>query len=142
MLVLGESEVSDVLAPSEVIVAVERALRDLESRSVRALPRDHLGWDGNSMLTMPALGAVNVGVKVISVMPGNASRGLPVTSGLMILNERNTGVGRALISAGGLTAQRTAAVAAVGVKHTTPATLRSVGIGVQGAWQAVYASGE
>jgi ornithine cyclodeaminase/alanine dehydrogenase-like protein (mu-crystallin family) len=142
VLVLGDDDVSGALSPSEVISAVERALRDLESGVVRSLPREHVHWDASSMLTMPAVGVEHVGVKIVSVVPDNRMRGLPVTTGLMMLNDRSTGVCRAVMGAAALTARRTAAVGAVGIKHTTPSTLSTVGIvgtGVQGVWQAIYA---
>ena len=48
----------------------------------------------------------------------------------------------ALLNAAALTAQRTGAIGALGVKYMTPADTASVGIigaGVQGAWQAIFA---
>lgn len=47
-----------------------------------------------------------------------------------------------MLDAAGLTAQRTGAVGAVGLKHTTPPDIHSIGIigvGVQGVWQTIFA---
>jgi ornithine cyclodeaminase len=99
-------------------------------------------WDGNTLLTMPAAAEGNFGVKIVSVVPENAARGLPVTDGIMILNDGKTGSPLALMNAAALTAQRTGAVGALGVKYMTPNDVSSVGIvgsGVQGAWQAIFA---
>ena len=53
-----------------------------------------------------------------------------------------TGAPVALLNAAALTAQRTGAIGALGVKYMTPPDTASVGIigaGVQGAWQAIFA---
>ena len=83
-----------------------------------------------------------IAVKVISVVPGNTGRGLPVTNGVMVLNDSQTGIPLAIMNAAALTAQRTGAVGALGIKYLTPQETFSAGIvgcGVQGAWQAIFA---
>lgn len=140
MLILAERDLTGLISPLETIAAVEAALRAQVSGALNAPQRLHLDWDDNSLLTMPAAAAGGVGVKVVSVVPGNKDRHLPVTSGVMILNDRNTGAPLALLNAAALTAQRTGAVGALGAKYLSPAQTASVGIigcGVQGAWQAI-----
>jgi ornithine cyclodeaminase/alanine dehydrogenase-like protein (mu-crystallin family) len=103
--------------------------------------RLHLTWNDNTLLAMPAATAGVLGTKLISVVPDNASRGLPTTNGLMILNDAQTGLPLAVLNAATLTAQRTGAVGALGTKYMTPADLDSVGIigvGAQGTWQAIF----
>jgi ornithine cyclodeaminase/alanine dehydrogenase-like protein (mu-crystallin family) len=76
------------------------------------------------------------------VVPGNAARKAPVTNGLLILGDAGTGLPLAIMDAAALTAMRTGAVGALGLKYITPAGVDSVGIvgaGVQGAWQAITA---
>jgi ornithine cyclodeaminase len=61
----------------------------------------------------------------------------------MVLADGETGVPVAMLNAAALTALRTGAVGALGVKYTTPADTRTLGIigcGVQGAWQAISAA--
>jgi ornithine cyclodeaminase/alanine dehydrogenase-like protein (mu-crystallin family) len=83
-----------------------------------------------------------VGVKLVSVVPGNAARSLPVTTGTMLLNDPETGLPVCLMNAEQLTAVRTGAIGALSVRLMTPKATTSLGIvgcGVQGAWQAIFA---
>ena len=57
----------------------------------------------------PALGAA--GVKWVSGFPGNAARGLPYISGLLILNDPETGMPKAVMDATWITAMRTGGAA-------------------------------
>jgi ornithine cyclodeaminase len=141
MLVLTYDELIGLVPFPVLITAVEAAARALEEGSASVPPRLHVEWDGNTLLAMPAVAGSSLGTKLVSVVPGNAARGLPVTNGLMVLNDGTTGLPVALLNAAALTAQRTGAVGAMGVKLLTPPDLSSVGIigtGVQGAWQAVF----
>lgn len=142
VLVLSQDDIANLLSPQEVIAAVEAAAIAKASGEVVVPKRAHVEWDGNTLLLMPAAGADAVGTKLVSVVPGNAARALPVTSGLMVLNDRDTGQPVALLNAAALTAQRTGAVGALGVKYLTREDTSSVGIvgcGVQGTWQAIFA---
>lgn len=142
MLVLSEDDLIGLLPPLQIVAAVEAALRAQEAGHVVAPKRLHVQWDNNTLLTMPAAAEGGLGVKIVSVVPGNAARDLPVTNGIMILNDSETGVPLAIMNAAALTAQRTGAVGALGVKYLTPQETLSAGIvgcGVQGAWQAIFA---
>ena len=142
MLVLTDEEQSRLLAPAEILAAVAAAALALDQGTATVPPRLHVEHCGNTLLAMPAASASAFGTKLVSVFPGNAGRGLPVITGLMVLNDAATGQPLALLNAAGLTARRTGAVGALGIKHRTPADLDSVGIvgaGVQGAWQAIFA---
>jgi ornithine cyclodeaminase/alanine dehydrogenase-like protein (mu-crystallin family) len=142
MLVLTGRDLTGLLPPLQVIAAVEGALRAQAAGEVIAPKRLHVQWNGNTLLTMPAAAPGSVGVKVISVAPGNTVRGLPATNGIMIVNDAENGLPLVLMHAGALTAQRTGAVGALGIMHLTPQHTSSAGIigcGVQGAWQAVFA---
>src|SRR5262249_1330118 len=104
--------------------------------------RQHVKWAHGTLLTMPAIAAGALAVKLVSVVPGNAGRQLPVTNGILILGDADTGLPAAIMDAAALTAMRTAAVGALGVKYLAPATVASLGVvgaGVQGAWQAISA---
>ena len=142
MLVLNDNDLGGLLPQSALIDAVEAALRAHASGSIVAPKRLHLHWDDHTLLAMPAANKTAAAVKVVSVVPSNADRNLPVTIGAMILNDGETGVPLALLNAAALTAQRTGAVGALGVKYLTPENARSAGIvgfGVQAAWQAIFA---
>jgi ornithine cyclodeaminase len=128
--------------PAELVTAVEAALGTWEAGDAVVPVRSHLQWNGNTLLVMPSVARGLLGTKLVSVVPGNAARELPVTNGVMILNEGDTGLPLAVMNAAALTAVRTGAVGAVGLRHMTPQDVCSIGIvgcGVQGAWQAIFA---
>ena len=140
MLVLTEADIARALTPTLTIAAVESALLALHAGTAHVPERQHIHWDANTLLTMPSFSASAMGIKLVSVVPGNAARGLPVTNGLMVLNDCATGLPVALLNAAALTARRTGAVGAVAAKHLSTSDTPSLGIvgcGVQGAWQAI-----
>jgi ornithine cyclodeaminase len=142
MIVLSADQILALLSVPEVIAAVEASLRAQDLKQCIVPQRQHIEWQGSTFLSMPAVGMRSVGVKLVSVVPGNAERSLPVTNGLMLINSAETGVPLAVMNAATLTAIRTGAVGAVGVKYMTPQDSASVGIigcGVQGTWQAISA---
>jgi ornithine cyclodeaminase len=142
MLVLNENDLIGLLPHLQIIDAVEAALRAHSSGGIVAPARLHLHWNDHTLLAMPAATQSAAAVKVVSVVPSNASRNLPVTTGALLLSDGTTGAPLAILNAGALTAQRTGAVGALGVKYLTPPNTSSAGIvgcGVQGAWQAIFA---
>lgn len=75
------------------------------------------------------------GVKCIAGYPANPAKGLPYISGVMILNDPETGLPQALLDAARITAWRTGAASGVYARHFgDPATtcVTIVGTGVQG----------
>lgn len=62
---------------------------------------------------MPALAPQSFGVKLLSMFPSNAQKGLETHQGLVALYDAQTGLMKALINAGPVTAIRTAAVSGV-----------------------------
>ena len=93
--------------------------------------RHDLG-DGANLLLMPAWSDAGLGVKIVTVAPGNAARGLATVQAQYLLLERATGVARALIDGDSLTQRRTAAVSALAARHmarTDSQTLLVVGAG-------------
>lgn len=143
MLVLTAQQLIGLLPRTAVIDAVETALRALHAGSVVLPERQHVDCNTMTLLTMPAATPACIGIKLVSVAPGNAAAGLPVVNGCMLLLDGGTGLPTALLDAAALTAQRTGAIGALGVKYTTPADVDSagvIGVGVQAAWQAIYAA--
>ena len=142
MRFLSGRDLHDLLPPYALIDAVEQGLRDFADQQVTVPARQHTQRGEVTLLTMPAIGRYAFGVKVVSVVPSNATRGLPVIHGLMTLCDGVSGLPLAVLDAAALTAQRTGAVSALGLKYTTPAEVDSIGIvgtGVQGTWQAIFA---
>jgi alanine dehydrogenase len=79
-----------------------------------------------------------LGMKWIAGFPGNRDRRLPALHGLVLLADPTTGVPLALLDAGPITAERTAAVSGVAIaRFAPPVTERApraalIGAGVQG----------
>jgi ornithine cyclodeaminase/alanine dehydrogenase-like protein (mu-crystallin family) len=104
-------EVYKLLPIREVIEAMRRGFVALSTGAASVPVRGVMDVDGNTTLTMPAYihgSAVSV-VKVISVYPGNAEKGLPVVLGKVLVLDAKTGEALALVDGGALTALRTGA---------------------------------
>ena len=100
---------------------------------------------GSLAQAMPALlggaevdgGADLIGIKWIVGFPENPAQGLPTYSALVILNDGRNGLPLAVMDAGAITAQRTAAVSGVAIKlfaaevRARPAAVAVLGAGVQ-----------
>ena len=67
------------------------------------------------------------GVKLVSVFPTNASKGLQNVTGIMLLSEINSGFPIAVIDGTLLTSIRTAAVGCVAAKYLAPSHVEKVG---------------
>ena len=86
---------------------------------------------------MPAYipGLQSAGMKWVSGYPGNLKKKLPYISGLLILNDPDTGIPIAVMDATWITAQRTGAATAVAAKYLARTDSSTIGIlacGVQG----------
>jgi ornithine cyclodeaminase len=68
---------------------------------------------GDRLLLMPAWDAASLGVKIVTVFPGNLARGLASVSALYLLMDGGTGHPLALIDGEALTKRRTAAASAL-----------------------------
>ena len=82
---------------------------------------------------IPALRSA--GIKWVGGYPGNHTRGLPYITGLVVLNDVETGVPYAVMDCAWITAYRTAAASALSAKYLARPDSSSVGIlacGVQG----------
>jgi alanine dehydrogenase len=93
------------------------ALRVMFARGCVVPPRHHHsiaapGGDA-TLLLMPAWSEDFLGVKSVSVFPGNAARGLPAVCASYMLSDGRTGAPLAVIDGGELTARRTAAASAL-----------------------------
>jgi ornithine cyclodeaminase/alanine dehydrogenase-like protein (mu-crystallin family) len=79
-----------------------------------------------------------LGIKWIAGFPANRGKGLPAIHGLVILSDPLTGVPTAVLDAGPITAQRTAAISGVAIARFAPAVAGRapraalLGAGVQG----------
>ena len=88
---------------------------------------------------MPAWvgGARALGMKWVSYFPGNFARGLPDSTGIIILNDPDFGLPCCIMEGMYVTFLRTAACAAVAAKYLAPRppkTLGLIGCGGLGLW--------
>jgi ornithine cyclodeaminase len=141
MVIISDSEIDNLLSPTEIIESVEAALVAHEKKDAIVPQRLHFDHTHGTLLNMPAFRKEFFGTKLVSVVPENANKNLPVTNGVMLLNDAVTGLPLALMNASKLTALRTGALGAIGVKYLSPITENTfglIGCGVQGMHQAVF----
>lgn len=143
MIYLNEQEIFHLADPIELTDQMEEALRVYMSGNYVMPDRLHMDMDDNTLLLMPAGMDTHMGTKLISLCPGNTQKNLPVITGLMLLNDAMTGEPLAMLNGAKLTAVRTAAVSAMGIRLLTPDRvdrLGLIGAGVQGLHQVLFAS--
>ena len=137
--VLSEEHVSKVAPPlREIVDLVEETYR-METDVPTKIGVHPPGWNGGFCHAMPAWvpSARALGMKWISYYPGNSNRGFPDSTGLLILNDPDTGQPVALMEGMWITYARTAACAAVAARHLAnpnPKRLGLVGCGGLGKW--------
>lgn len=141
MLVLSRRDLERLLAPAEVIRAVEGAFREQAAGRVRTLPRAMLpmGREGVFLAMVSAVPRRRaLGAKLVAVVPGNRRRGLPTLHASYLLTDPLTGAPLCLMEAGFLTAIRTGATSALAARllsRRDAATVACFGAGVQAAFQ-------
>ncbi len=139
LLYLSRADVEAVNLPMTTVIEAT-ALALAEKASGRAeMPPKHWLQPGEhrffSAMTsvVPAVGSA--ACKWQSGSSENAAFGLPYLTGLLILNDLDTGLPVAVMDSTWLTAQRTAAASAVAARHLAgrdPRTVAILGCGVQG----------
>jgi ornithine cyclodeaminase/alanine dehydrogenase len=140
LLYLSKKDVESTgLSMVEIIDLVEMAFREKGEGRVEMPPKPgvHPGGGDNFIHAMPAYipALRSAGVKWVSGFPGNALRGLPYISGLLIFNDVESGIPLAVMDCTWITAMRTAAASAVAAKHLARADCSILGVlgcGVQG----------
>jgi ornithine cyclodeaminase len=92
---------------------------------------------------MPCFTEEKFGTKLVSLFPDNSKAGIPVTKGLMILNDGKTGEPLALMNGATITALRTSAIGSLSIKLLARQNVKKLGVvgaGVQGYYQALFAN--
>jgi ornithine cyclodeaminase/alanine dehydrogenase len=119
MLFLTQADVEAVrLELGEVIEIVAATLALKAAGAVELPPKLGLTPQPGAVLhAMPARVGEALGMKWIASFPRNRTRGLPPTSGLIVLNDAGTGAPNAILDADWITTARTGAVAAVAARH-------------------------
>ena len=138
-LYLSRAEVEQVgLDMRSIIRLLEEAFREKGNGRVEMPPKPGIHPLPDAFIhAMPAYipAMRSAGIKWVSGYPANASRGLPYISGLLILNDPETGIPIAVMDCTWITAQRTAAATALSAKYLARGDSETVGIlacGVQG----------
>ncbi|MFV2064564.1 MAG: hypothetical protein ACC726_13795, partial [Chloroflexota bacterium] len=106
---------------------------------VRPTPEQSFGHAMPAWMRGPAADGSEdlMGIKWVVGFPANAAAGLPAIHGTVILSDASTGVPRAVMDAGAITAQRTAAVSGAAIARWGPRRRASetrvavIGAGVQ-----------
>jgi ornithine cyclodeaminase len=111
---LDAAELRRRLPMRAAIDALERAFRDRDPAGGPL--RSHLETPAGTLLLMPATGPAGVGVKLVTVTPGNAERGEPLIGAVYVLFDATTQQPRAVLDGAALTALRTAAVSGLATR--------------------------
>jgi ornithine cyclodeaminase/alanine dehydrogenase-like protein (mu-crystallin family) len=142
---LSATDVSAAMPPvGERLELAERAMTALVADAelppkigVHPRPAGSFAHAMPASLRDPA-GTDLLGIKWVAGFPENRATGLPAIHAVVILSDPTTGVPRAILDGGPITAQRTAAVSGVALSRFGPGTLGRapraaiIGAGVQG----------
>jgi ornithine cyclodeaminase/alanine dehydrogenase-like protein (mu-crystallin family) len=133
----ADVEATGVTMP-EVIAALEQAFHEKGAGRVEMPPKPGVRTRPDAFINaMPAYipALRSAGLKWVAAYPENYKRGLPYISGLLILNDVDTGLPLAVMDCAWITARRTGAVTALAAKYLARPGSETVGIlgcGVQG----------
>jgi len=134
--------IADIATMHEWVDAMEKAMQTSASGDYVMPKRMHLDYGKNTFLLMPCITDEYWATKLVSFCPGNKVSGRPSIYGTVVLNNTKTGEPLAIMDGTEITAMRTAAVTAAGIKNISPVNTHSLGIigtGVQGIYQALFA---
>lgn len=125
---------------ADLIDAVEVAYRDVAAGRDRSPLRAHHELGHGSLLVMLGIRAEGSGatVKLVTVMPDNAARGMPTIQAVVVWLDAATGSPRAVLDGATVTAMRTGAASGVATRllaRPDAATLAMIGAGAQAEWQ-------
>lgn len=134
MLILDALETRNALPFGALIDAVGKMFGSKCTMPVRHHHEVHVpGEPDGTLLLMPAWEEGRyLGVKLVTVFPGNTARSLPSIFGTYLLSSAVTGELLALLDGGELTARRTAAASALAARYLAPkdaGTMLMVGTG-------------
>jgi len=139
LLFLSRSDIESTdLSMKEIIAAVEEAFKEKGQGHAEMPPKPGIHPAPDAFIHampayLPRLRAA--GIKWVSGYPENYKRGLPYISGLVVLNDPDTGLPMAIMDGAWVTAKRTGAATAVAAKYLARKDSKTIGIlglGVQG----------
>jgi ornithine cyclodeaminase/alanine dehydrogenase len=139
VLYLSRADVEKVNLPmKEIIGFLEKAFMEKGHGKVEMPPKPGIHTMPDAFIhAMPAYipSMRSAGIKWVSGYPENFKRGLPYITGLLILNDVETGIPYAVMDCTWITAMRTGAASALSAKYLARPESATVGIlacGVQG----------
>ena len=139
VLYLSRADVEQVAPGMPVIIRLlEEAFRQKAAGRVEMPPKPGVHTRPDAFIhAMPAFipAMRSVGLKWVSGYPENQARGLPYISGLVVLNDVDTGIPYAVMDCTWITAHRTGAATALSAKYLARPESETVGVlacGVQG----------
>jgi ornithine cyclodeaminase/alanine dehydrogenase-like protein (mu-crystallin family) len=140
MRVYGAAEISEAVNVGRLLDAVEAAFRDVAAGRDRSPMRFHVPLANGDLLLMPGVreGGSGSSVKLVTVQPENAARGLPTVQAVVIWLDGKTGKPVAVLDGTTVTAMRTGAASGVATRllaREDAAVLAMLGTGGQAAWQ-------
>src|SRR5512136_961354 len=139
VLYLSQADVTRVnLDMATVISLLDTAFREKGAGKVEMPPKPGIHTMPDAFIhAMPAFipALHSAGIKWVSGYPDNQKRDLPYITGLLILNDVETGIPYAVMDCAWITAYRTGAASALAARYLARPESRVVGIlacGVQG----------
>jgi len=139
LLYLSQADVASVgLTMADVIAALEEMFREKGEGRVEMPPKPGIHTRPDAFIhAMPAYipALESAGMKWVSGYPENQKRGLPYITGLLILNDAETGMPLSVMDCVWITAMRTGAATAVAARYLARPDSEVVGVlgcGVQG----------
>ncbi len=140
-LYLTQDEVRTILDMRSTLEAVESAFKEMGNDNIEMPARVYLHFDKGVLIAMPAYmpGLNAAGTKLVTVHPGNKQAyNLPAVIARIVLNSPDNGVPLAIMDGTYVTALRTGAAGATGIKYLSREDSKEVGLcglGVQGRSQ-------
>jgi alanine dehydrogenase len=140
---LTQEDVKNVLDMKSTLEAVEEGFNEMGNENIEMPPRVYLHFDKGVLIAMPAYmpGLNAAGTKLVTVHPNNKKEhSLPAVIARIILNSPENGVPLAIMDGTYITALRTGAAGAIGIKYLSRKDSEIVGLcgaGVQGRSQVM-----
>jgi alanine dehydrogenase len=133
--VFAARHVEAAVPPGEAVEAVRAAFVAYARGEWTMPPKVYApAYPAGDFRAMPALGGGYALLKWVTSFPGNPARGLPTVTGLVLLSDAKTGMLRAVLDAGAVTALRTGAAAVLAAETVgrPSGTAAVIGAGVNG----------
>jgi ornithine cyclodeaminase/alanine dehydrogenase-like protein (mu-crystallin family) len=135
-----DADAVQAISVEALLDAVERAYRDVAAGRDRSPLRISVPLPNGDLLLMPGIrqGGVGSSVKLVTVQPANADRGMPTVQAVVLWFDQQTGEPQAVIDGGSLTRMRTGAASGVATRllaRPESSVMALLGAGGQAAWQ-------